>query len=417
MRHCLRNVLVYTVIVLFPLASTGAYSQPKSEPDRIKIGLLVPRSGVVAEIGTQMVQGWNLWWAQNGKKVAGKKIETYIENTGGDPSTGRLKAKRLVEQKGVNILVGPVLANVGLAIADYVEDREVLLAFPVVAADNVTQRARQWNVLRLAGWASSQVNHPLGKWAADHGYSTAVTIGNDYNFGHQNAGGFVRTFTDNEGRVIHQLWDPISTNDFSPYLTQIMSYNPDVVFAAQVGSDAVQFVKQWNNFGLKGRIPLLGNPTLLKQSLLRNMGKEALGLRSISRYSAARKSPANRRFVRLFDRKYGKLPAAEAASTFTAAKWLTESFRKLDHTSWTVRKLVKTIKTTEIDESPLGKIKMDQYGNPVIDVYLLKTVKRRDGRKWNKVIKTWEQVSQFWKYDPKQFLKQPVYSRDFQGLR
>lgn len=415
-----RTVLLLLICTIL-LTVTGRLDLPaNTESEKktpIKIGLLVPRSGVVAENGKQMKQGWELWWDLHGNKVAGLTVKTFVENTGGDPSIGRSKAKRLVEQKGVEVLVGPILANVGLAVADYVEDRNVLLAFPVVADDNITQRDRQWNVLRVAGWSSSQVTHPMGEWAAKQGYSKSITIGSDYNFGHQNVGGFARVFTDNGGRVIKQIWNPLGTNDFSSYLTQVMSYQPDVIFAAEVGSDAVRFVEQWNNFGLKGRVPLVGNPTLLKQSLLKSMGEGAVGLRAVSRYSAARDAPANRKFIRNFDDRYGELPAAEAAAAYTAGKWFSKSFRRLDGSYSNIKELIQAVQAVSVQKSPLGTIRMDQYGNPIIDVYLLETVKRDDGRKWNRVVKTWEQVSQFWKSDPEPFLSQPVYSRSYQGLQ
>lgn len=412
------KALEYSVLLFLFLHSqvSPAVSQSPSNPqDPIKIGLIIPTSGVVAAPGLQMKKGWELWLKQNGQTVAGRTIETFIENTAGDPSTGRLKARRLVEQQGVDVLVGPVLANVGLAIADYVKDKDVLLALPVVAANNVTQRERQWNVLKVAGWSSSQVTHPMGEWAFKQAYKRGITIGNDYNFGHQNVGGFANTFTDDGGRIIKQIWNPLGTNDFSPYLSRIISLRPDVVFAAQVGSDAVRFINQWQGFGLKGRIPLLGNPTLLKQSTLNHVGDEVLGLKAVTRYSAARKSPANQQFVQAFDQEYGELPDATAASTYTAGKWLTKAIESVDGEFDDIHQLINAVKNTTLRTSPLGSMKMDEYGNPIIDVYLVETVKRDDGRKWNKVLKTWENVSQFWTYGPDEFLQQPVYSRDFQG--
>lgn len=408
--------LFFTVLVLLFLMSTVTVATPAETKKPIKVGLIVPTTGVVSAPGKQMKKGWELWWDQQDGNVAGRDVITYVEDSAGDPSTGRVKAKRLVEQKGVDILVGPVLANVGLAIADYVEDKDVLLAFPVVADDAITKQDRQHNVLRVAGWSGSQVTHPMGEWASKQGYERAVTIGNDYNFGHQNVGGFVNTFTDEGGQILKQFWNPIGTSNYGSYFAQIMSLNPDVVFAAEVGADAVRFVTQWNNFGLKSQIPLLGNPTLLKQSNLSSMGDEVLGVKAVTRYSAARETPANRQFVKRFDRRYGELPAAEAAATYTAGKWFSRAFRALNGRIGNLDRLIEAVKNTSIEKSPLGSLTMDDYGNPIIDVYLVEAVKRSDGRKWNRVLKTWEQVSQFWKYDPQTFMERPSYNRSFQGM-
>ena len=79
---------------------------------------------------------------------------------------------------------------------------------------------------------------------------------------------------------------------------------------------------------------------------------------------------------------------------------------------------IDTVLKTELDGSPLGKaVKLDAYGNPIYDVYIRKVVKRADGKFWNVPSTTYANVSQFWKYDPETYLKQPPYSRTFQGIK
>ncbi len=391
---------------------TAAATQAASGP--IKIGIMAPQTGTLAASGKDMIDGWNLYWTQHGTKVAGRDVQILIEDDAGNPDTALTKARLLVEQRGVDMLVGNLAANTGLAVADYAKGNGIPYFLPIVSADDLTQRARIPNVVRLAGWTSSQTTHPMGEWAAKQGYKTAVTLAQDYAFGQESIGGFTQTFTENGGKVLAQLWNPIGTPDFSTYLAQIQSQNPDVVFVEETGADCGRFVKAWNDFGLKGKIVLLGNETLVDQSLLRGMGPEAEGIVSIGKFAEGRDAPETQSFVSDYDKAYKLLPSYYAVNMYTAAQLIAAAIEKAggnvsDHAAF-----VKTVQSIEITNTPLGPIKTDSYGNPILNVYLRKVAKRPDGRLWNTVTFTWPSVSQFWTFDIASYLKQAVYSRDFQ---
>ena len=184
----------------------------------IRIGFLAPLTGAAASSGRELVDGWNLFWQQNGAKMGGRAVETVVEDDASNPDTALQKARRLVQQQGVAMLVGNVLANTGLAVAEYVKGTGTPYFMPVVAADDLTQRKRIPNVLRVAGFSASQMTRPLADWCRKQGYKRVVTFAQDYTFGHEQAGGFVQTFTEEGGTVAGQLWHPINTGDFSPYL-------------------------------------------------------------------------------------------------------------------------------------------------------------------------------------------------------
>ena len=398
--------------------TTAPAAQPTTAPAAatgpIKIGVMAPQTGTLAASGKDMLDGWNLYWTQHGTKVAGREVQTLIEDDAGNPDTALTKARLLVEQRGVDMIVGNLAANTGLAVADWAKGNGIPYFIPIVSADDLTQRARIPNVVRLGGWTSSQTTHPFGEWAAKQGYKTAVTLAQDYAFGQETVGGFTQTFTENGGKVLAQLWNPIGTPDFSTYLAQIQSQKPDVVFVEETGADCGRFVKAWNDFGLQGKIVLLGNETLVDQSLLRGMGPEAEGIVSVGKYAEGRDAPETQNFVAEYDKAYKLLPSYYAVNMYTAAQLIAAAIEKSggnvsDHAAF-----VNTVKSISLANTPLGPIKTDDYGNPILNVYLRKVVKRPDGRLWNTVTYTWPNVSQFWTYDLSSYLKQPVYSRDFQ---
>lgn len=385
----------------------------------IRIGVLAPLTGTAASSGRELVDGWNMFWQEYGMKLAGRPVEILVEDDASSPDTALQKARRLVQQQNVHMLVGNVLANTGLAVAEFVKGTGTPYFMPVVAADDLTQRTRIPNVLRVAGFAASQMTRPLADWCRKQGYKRVVTIGQDYTFGHEQAGGFIQNFTEGGGVLAGQLWHPLNTSDFSPYLGQIPSFSPDVVLAVETGADAARLLQQWNNFGLKKQIPLVTSQNTTDQSIIRNLGSaEAEGLVSSAHYAEGSDDPSIRKFVDAYEKNYKKIPAIFAAEGYTAALWIVDALTKIKGQVEDRARFLDTIMKETIEDSPLGKnLKMDAYGNPIYNIYIRKVTKRADGKLVNSVIDTYPNVSQFGKFKPEEYLKQPPFSRQFQGVK
>ena len=397
------------------LSITGALAQ--SNP--IRIGLLAPLTGAAVSSGRELVDGWELYWKQAGRTVANRQVEVTVEDDGSVPDIALQKARRLVQQRAVNMLVGNVLANTGLAVAEFVKGTGTPYFMPVIAADDLTQRKRIPNVMRIAGFAASQMTRPLADWCLKQGYRRVVTIGQDYTFGHEQSGGFVQTFTEGGGQVVGQLWHPINTSDFSPYLGQLQGLKPDVVFAVETGSDAARLLQQWSTFGFKNRVPLVTSQNTTDQSIIRNLTPaEVEGVVSAAHFAEGRDDPSTKAFVDSYEKAYGKLPAIFAAEGFSAAEWIADAMKKINGKVEDSNLFLSTLRTEVVPNTPLGKnLKLDSYGNPIYDIYIRKVTRRADGKMVNTVIATYPQVSQFWKYKPEDYLKQPSYSRQFQGIK
>jgi branched-chain amino acid transport system substrate-binding protein len=392
-------------------AGGGASSGP------IRVGLVIPTTGGVAASGADMVNGWNLYWKQKGARIGNRAVETIHEDTGGDPNTAITKGRQLVEQRQVHMILGPLLANEGYALADYTKTTSVPLFTPVVASDDLTQRQKSDTVVRVAGWASSQSHHPFGEWAAEQGYKNILTICSDYAFGHEVCGGFARTFTGKGGKIAAQLWTPLNAPDYSSYMTQIQgTQGIDAVFALAVGADGPRFMRQWAEFGLKGKIPMLAGAVLMDQSLLRGMGPEAEGIISAHHFVEGREAAPTREFVDLYLKEHNQLPSYFAASMYVAAGWIAQAVEKNGGNVEDSKKLIEAVKSISLTDSAFGPMSLDEYNNPIHNVYVRKVEKRPDGKQWNVPVKTYEKVSQFWTFGATEFLKQPVYSRAFQGL-
>jgi branched-chain amino acid transport system substrate-binding protein len=324
----------------------------------------------------------------------------------------------LVEQANVNFLIGNLLANTGLAVANYVKGTGTPYFIPIIAADDLTQRQRIKNVVRVAGYSASLFTHPFGDWALKQGYKKIATVSQDYSFGHEQCGGLAQVFTEGGGEVVQQFWHPLNTADFSPYLGQLMNLKVDAIFAMETGADATRFIQQYASFGLKGQIPLIGATNLTDQSVIRTMGAECEGIVTASHFAEGSDAPVTKKFTAEYEAKYNKIPSLYGFSMYSGIMWVAAAIEKLGGKIEDRNAFIDTILKTELENSPLGKtVKLDPYGNPVYDIYIRKVVKRPDGKFWNVTTDTFPSVSQFYKYDPETYMKQPPYSRAFQGIK
>jgi branched-chain amino acid transport system substrate-binding protein len=384
----------------------------------IRIGMMAPLSGVVAAGGREMVDGFKMYWDSVGNTVAGRKVEILVEDDAGNPDTALQKARRLVEQSKVDFLFGNLLANTGLAVANYVKTNGVPYFIPIIAADDLTQRARVPNVIRVAGYAASQFAQPLGDWARKQGHKRMATIAQDYSFGHEQCGGFCQVFTEQGGTIVHQFWNPLNTADFSPYLGQIAALDIDGIFIMELGSDANRFMQQYANFGLKGKVPMLAAMNFTDQSVIRTAGPECEGIISSAHFAEGADNPATRKFVADYQAKFKILPSLYGFSMYSGAMWVASAIEKVHGAVDQRPQFLEAVRKTVLTDSPLGRpVRLDDYGNPIYDVYIRKVVKNKDGKYWNVPIQTYPNVSQFWTYDPQVYMKEPPYSRTFQGIK
>ncbi len=402
------------------LATVAAASTARAQTSApIRIGLMAPLTGVAAAGGREIVDGFTMYWSEIKNMAGGRKVEVLVEDDASNPDTALQKARRLVEQTKVDFLAGNLLANTGLAVANYVKGNGVPYFIPVIAANDLTQRARIKNVIRVGGYAASQFSPPLADWALKQGYRRVAMIAQDYTFGHEQCGGFAQTFTEGGGAVVGQFWHPLNTADYSPYLGQVASLKPDIVFAMETGADSTRLVQQYASFGLKGRIPLLGAQNTIDQSVIRTMGPECEGIISAAHFAEGADLPATQAFVKAYAGRYdNKIPSLYGFTHYIGAMWIAKAINAINGRIEDRNLFLDTVLKTDLPESPLGKpVRLDAYGNPVYDVFIRRVMKNKEGKYVNAPIDSYPQVSQFWKYDPETFMKQPPYSRDFQGIK
>ncbi len=380
----------------------------------LKVGYISPITGNFAIAGQEMVDGWNLYWEMNGDEAGGVTVETIVEDDAGNPEISLTKAKKLVESDGVDVVVGPLLANTALAVASYTSGVGIPNLHPVAAADDLTQRSANDLTVRTGSMSGSQMNYPGGLWAAEEGNKTAVTLCPDYAFGWESCAGFLQGFEEAGGEVVAQYWFPNGTSDFSTYVSQIQAANADIAFVVTAGgAPGPDFLRSFLGLGLGESQGLLMNCCGMDQATLRALGAEIEGFNSVSYWAEGRDAPVVQEFAAAYAERYdGKLPSANVAGGYVTASLVASVLE--ENGLVTGEDLVSAITSFTLDDSILGRVSFDDYNNTVGPVYI-REVQEVDGDWVNVPVRTFEDVDQWLGKDPADVLEQPPYSQTYQG--
>jgi branched-chain amino acid transport system substrate-binding protein len=376
-----------------------------------KLGLLTVKTGPLAQGGIQMEQGVLTYLKEKNNMMAGRKVEFFSADTGGNPAGTKTKAQELVERDKVDVILGPLAAFELLAINDYIRQAKTPL-MSLAAAEDLTQRKPNPYFLRASA-TSAQAMHPMADYAAkEMKLKRIVTISEDFAFGYEQMGGFQQTFEDNGGKIVKKLWPPIVTPDYTPYIAQIADC--DGVCQGFAGSNPLRFLKQYHANGLK--FPVVTGETGGDDALLRSFGDEALGMISCCPYTADLQNESNKRFIANMEKDFKVLPGFYCAGLYVNCQVVEAGLQKTNGKTDDKEAFMAALKSVSLTDTPRGPIKFDHLGNVIGDFYI-RRVEKQNGKFINKTIKTYHNVSQFWTYDEKKFLAQPVYSRDYPPLK
>jgi len=360
-------------ITLILLAACGGSTPTQSqETGPIKIGFILPLTGVFAPNGQDEQDGWNLAVKEVGDTVAGRKIQTSFTDDAADPNQGLTDFKQLVENQGVDLLVGPLAANVGLALRNSIASSGIPTVYISACSVELATSQRTSNLV-MTGWTCDQPTLNFGKYVYEKlGYRHITTVAMDYAFGWQVTGGFVSTFKAAGGKIDKQIWAPINAPDYSPYVAQIPQ-NTDAVFDLAAGTAAIRFAQAYKSFGLKGKIPLVGGGTLSDYSVLRSMDPSIiLDTVTVLQYADGLDTPENKKFVDSYHAATNKYPSYYAETAYATYKLMYSVLKKRNGNVKDHKGVVQDLKTTTF-QAPRGPVSINPDTNsPVQNIYIRK---------------------------------------------
>ncbi|MEJ8836670.1 ABC transporter substrate-binding protein [Ramlibacter sp. AN1133] len=406
-----RDFLQTTAAAGLTIALPGL-ARAQAAGDTLRIGLMAVKSGPLASGGIDMERALNIYLAERDQMMAGRKVQVFFVDAGAKADVARAKVAELCEVQKIHALLGPQTAIELLALDEVTRSHKLPLV-STAAAEDVTQRkANPWLVRPTA--SSAQTAHVMADYCAKTlKYKRMALVADDFPYGHETAAGFQRVFEESGGKIVQRIYTPLVTPDYSGAVGQLAKV--DGVFLAFAGSNGFRFIRQFADAGLRDKLPLVGSMTSLDESVLRNMGDEALGIHTASWYSADLATPANARFVPDFRKAHGYDPGFYAAAMYISAEVLESALKTVGGKASDPQALMAALRKSHT-QTLRGPVRFDEYGNAVGDV-LIRKVERKDGRLVNAVVKTYPNVSQFWTHNARQFLANPVYSRDWPPAR
>src|SRR6201996_8199713 len=278
--------------------------------DSIKVGLLATLEGPFTVLGQDGVRGAELAFKEANYTAGGKKIDIVKGSSDASPDSAVRAARKLVEQDGVKVLVGPLSGDEGLAVKDYAKTKpDVTFINGTSAAQDTTLRNPAPNFFRFstdgAQWMAG-----LGTYAfKDKGYKRVATVAEDYSFPYTQVFGFMAEFCKAGGHVPSKSWVPIGNKDFSSVIAAIPD-DVDAIYVALGGADAVNFLSQYQQAG--GKAPLIGGSITVDQTVLTSKGKihdVMIGTPSAGPTADTNDSPAWKSFTAAYKKQAGAFPS------------------------------------------------------------------------------------------------------------
>lgn len=361
-----------TTTIAAVLAAAGMVTAAGAEP--VKIGLVATLSGPPAALGEHMRDGFMLGLKHAGGKFGGAETEVITVDDELKPDSAVEKVRALIERDEVDIVAGVVFSNVMAAIFRPVTESETFLisanAGPsIIAGENCSP------FFFSAAWQNDQMHEVMGKHAQDAGYGRMFLIAPNYQAGKDAITGFKRYF---EGEVVEEVYTALDQIDYSAEMARIAAAKPDAVFAFLPGGFGVNFVKQYRQAGLADTTPFLSAFTV-DETTLPATQDAALGLFSSSEWTPSLDNEANKAFVGAFEAEYGYVPSLYAAQGYDAAQLIDSAVEKVGGDLSDKEAFGAALEEADF-ASVRGDFSFNNNHFPIQDFYLVKAVKRDDGK-------------------------------------
>jgi branched-chain amino acid transport system substrate-binding protein len=374
--------LAAVVAALGVSARDGAIAQ-----DTVKIGIIMPLTGVLGAIGKQVIAAAKLYVAQHGTTVAGKKIELIIKDDSGVPDNARRLAQELVVNDQVSV-IGSGITPASLAMAPIVTQGKVATVIMVSGTSIVTERSPYF--VRTS-FTLGQQSSIIAEWAAKNGSRKVVIIQSDFAPGAEASAVFTAAFTKAGGQIAETIKVPLSNPDFAPFLERARNLNPDTLFVFVPAGQAGTFAKQFAERGFdKAGIKLIGPGDITDDNDLPGMSDAMLGVVTAGHYSAYHQSPMNTKYVEDFKKADNLRPNFISVGGWDGMHAIYEALKKTGGKT-DGDSLIEAMKGMSW-ESPRGPISIDPQTRDIVQNIYIRKVEKKNGELYNVEFATFEAV-------------------------
>ncbi len=351
-----------------------AMHQPALAENKVKVGLILTLSTPVAANGVHAKNGFDLALKELGGKIGGVPTEVFVADDEAKPEVAVTKVKGLLTRDNVDVVVGPILSSVLGAIIKPLADANTVLISPNAGSSALAGKNCS-PLFFSTSYQNDQVHQISGKVAQDRGYKSVYLIAPNYQAGKDSFAGFKSAF---KGKIVEESFVPLNTLDYQSELAKIASLSPDAVFAFLPAGMGVNFIKQYSQAGLAGKIPVLSSFTV-DEANLPAQGDAALGMLNGSDWAPDLDTPQNKKFVADYVAAYNAVPATYAMQAYDAVMLLNAAVKSLNGDFSNKDAIAPAIRKAKFT-SLRGDFKFNRNGFPIQNFYLTKVGKRPDGK-------------------------------------
>jgi branched-chain amino acid transport system substrate-binding protein len=372
------------LIVIALASAITALAMTVSAPAQaqVKIGFMAELSGPQGALGKDQYDAFMMVVEANGGKLGGVPVQIIREDSQLKPEVAVQIVDKFIEKDNVSIITGVTFSNIMMAVHKKVVEKQVFL-IGSNAGPSPIAGAQCSPYFYSASWQNDQQAEVVGKYAHDKNIDKIVTIAPNYQAGKDFVAGFKRYY---QTPVVAELWPAVTQQDFSAEIAQIQAANPKAVFAFMPGGLGINFVKQWAQAGLKGKITLLTTSTTDGIGLPA-MGDAGLGVISGTFWGPDFTNAANQKFVKDFEAKYKRIPSQYAAQAYDSALLLDSALAKVKGNVADKPAFQAALKAADF-KSVRGDFKFNNNNFPIQDLHIFEAIKDGQGRYTLKTVAT-----------------------------
>ena len=343
----------------------------------IRLGILNSFTGALSYNASDNVKGMSLYFDSIGWTIAGRKVEMIKEDDQFNAQVGLEKTKKFVQSDHVDMIVGPQASNVAMALLNFVKQTKSFLVVSGAGSDQITwERIPYLFRTTITTW---QLCTPMGQWVYDNVAKEVIATGADYIAGRDTIREFAIAFAAKGGKIVQEIYPPVGTTDFSVYLTAIAASGAPASYNFYTGADAIRFVRQYAELGIKDKVRLTGFSALVDGNSLAAVGQAALGVITPQIYTTALDTPANRQFVSAYHDKNQEYPTTFSDYGFVTARVIDETIKATDGDTSNKDRLAEAMVKVSFD-APRGPFRFDPVTHhPIQNVYMCE-VREIDGK-------------------------------------
>jgi branched-chain amino acid transport system substrate-binding protein len=369
---------ILKIIIVLAICSVSA----AVAADGVKIGMITTLSTKAGYLGEEIRDGFRLAMDGQGGKLGGVEVELLVEDDARKPERGKQIAERYIKRENIKIITGIVFSNVAMAVVPKVVRSDVFYISPNAGPSKLAGSGCHENYFNVA-WQNDNLHEVTGKFVTSQGYDNVYMLAPNYPAGKDSLAGFKRYY---KGNVSGEVYTKLGQSDYAAELAALRAADPDAVFFFLPGGMGINFLKQYSQAGLSGKIPVFGPAFSFDERLLKAVGDAAVGVHNGSQWNRDLDNAANREFVTAFHEAYGRYPTLYASQGYDAARLIGSALKAVGGNLADGDAFRAALRQARFD-SVRGAFRFGPNQHPIQDLYVREVIKDADGNYTNRTVK------------------------------